>query len=161
VACSQMRCTRTRTCSAADRRLPACLQALAWVEIWDFCSLSTVKAAAKRCSRSAVSFAARAAAACSSTTRQTPLHAAAAEGDAQLAQLLLQLGAQINARNKPGATPLFCACESGSVEVARTLLEAGAEMWGLTASGENCMYIAALRGHDAVRSQTLSPSMGS
>ena len=121
--------------------------------MWDFCSLRDVRAASSRCAQGlcALAFAVRAAAACSSASRHTPLHAAAMDDDADFISLLLEHGAALNARSKSGATPLFSACEAGRALAVSALLAAGAKMWGLTASGENCLYIAALRGHAEVR----------
>lgn len=137
------------------RRFPSCflafLQALGSIHTWDFCSDATVQPVLAQRADKTVDFAARACASCSSATRQTPLHTAATEANAALAERLISLGVPLNARNKPGATPLFCACEGGNVDVVHVLLSAGAELWGWTASGENCMYIAALRGHGEVR----------
>ena len=122
------------------------------IAVWDFCCLRDVQAASARCGSGlcASTFAARAAVACSSPSRHTPLHAAAMDDDAGFVSLLLEHGAALNARSKSGATPLFSASEAGHAAAARTLLAAGAKVWGLTASGENCLYIAALRGHAEV-----------
>ncbi len=54
----------------------------------------------------------------------SPLHHAA-EGDGQIARLLLEAGADPNARDEFGQTPLHFA---GSAESARLLLEAGASL---------------------------------
>ena len=130
------------------------MQALSSLDVWDFCNPADVQRACARVQRTVVpsdhAFACRAAAACSSQARQTPVHAAAADGNCEVIALLLQHGAQIDARSKSGATPLFAACEAGHAAAAEALIERGAEVWGLTASSENCMYIAALRGHTEV-----------
>ena len=54
----------------------------------------------------------------------TPLHEAAQSGDAELARLLLRLGADPHARSEWGATPLAVAREHGQEAVAG-LLAAG------------------------------------
>lgn len=92
----------------------------------------------------------RAAARSSGLARYTALHVASLEGKQGHTQLLLRLGAAINARSKSGATPLFAACEAGHAAVVRVLLRAGADMWIPTATHENCLYIAALKGNSDV-----------
>lgn len=45
----------------------------------------------------------------------TPLHAAAASGNTSVAQLLLESGAEVDARNAHGNSPLHTACLNGHV----------------------------------------------
>jgi ankyrin repeat protein len=56
----------------------------------------------------------------------TPLHAAAREGSAEVAALLLEHGAKVNALHK-GETPLARAIERRNRELAEVLLRAGAD----------------------------------
>ena len=112
-----------------------------------------------------------AAAACSSASRSTPLHVAAADGDAPRARALLSLGAPRTARDRGGANPVFVAAEAGNVGVLTAVLGGG----GLhaaapsptppldptaaatrNAAGEAPLYIAALRGHSACVSALLA-----
>ena len=59
--------------------------------------------------------------------RLTPLHVAARQGYLEIAQLLLQSGADPNRRQDPtGSTPLHLAVEHQHEEVTRLLLEQGA-----------------------------------
>lgn len=66
----------------------------------------------------------------------TPLHLAAAKGQAAVITLLLNAGAQVNIRNKPGATPLRLAASNESemrdktqfIEIAMLLLKAKADI---------------------------------
>ena len=58
----------------------------------------------------------------------TPLHVVAWHGHADVAGLLLDAGAEIDARNCDGRTPLHDAIESGSVAVVDLLLDRGAEL---------------------------------
>ena len=57
---------------------------------------------------------------------QTELHKAVSRGDAVLARLLLEQGADPNARDDLGYTPLHEAALTRSVESARLLLAHGA-----------------------------------
>ena len=42
--------------------------------------------------------------------------------------MLIQFGADIDARSEQGQTPLICAAQSGKYEVARILIESGADI---------------------------------
>ena len=56
----------------------------------------------------------------------TPLHEAALNGDIEFARLLLEHGADVNAKMKDGKTPLTFAVEGGQTEMASFLRERGA-----------------------------------
>lgn len=56
----------------------------------------------------------------------TPLHVAAQHGQRAAAELLLRLGADVNATIVQGASPLHFAAKSGHGDVVRTLLRHGA-----------------------------------
>lgn len=56
-----------------------------------------------------------------------PLHTAAFVGSAQLVQVLLEAGADVNGRDEQGSTALHTAAENGDVELARALLANGAD----------------------------------
>uniref|UniRef100_A0A804PTL3 Uncharacterized protein n=1 Tax=Zea mays TaxID=4577 RepID=A0A804PTL3_MAIZE len=55
----------------------------------------------------------------------SPLHLAAAKGHHEIAALLLENGAEVNARNLSGETALMQACRFGHWEVVQTLLVFG------------------------------------
>lgn len=56
----------------------------------------------------------------------TPLHIASLNGHAELARMLLEAGAKVDARGKKGSTPLHLAAMDGHFAVARLLLDRGA-----------------------------------
>uniref|UniRef100_A0A0E0HKA7 RING-type E3 ubiquitin transferase n=1 Tax=Oryza nivara TaxID=4536 RepID=A0A0E0HKA7_ORYNI len=73
----------------------------------------------------------------------SPLHVAAAKGHHEIAALLLENGADVNARNIYGQTPLMQACRFGHWEVVQTLL-----VWRVeNLSGRTALHMAAAGGH--------------
>jgi ankyrin repeat protein len=64
--------------------------------------------------------------------RESPLHVAAQEGDAQTAARLIAEGAAVDARNIRMYTPLHVAAGMGASEVVAILLDAGADAAALT-----------------------------
>lgn len=59
---------------------------------------------------------------------QTSLHWAAFVNDPELASLLIEKGAKIDAKNKDGLTPLYVTAVKGSGKVLKLLLEKGANV---------------------------------
>jgi hypothetical protein len=58
----------------------------------------------------------------------TSLHRSANEGDTKTARLLVETGADVNARDNFERTPLRLAAEVGNTETARLLVESGADV---------------------------------
>lgn len=58
----------------------------------------------------------------------TPLHTAAAKGQAAAAALLIELGADINAATPDGVTPLHAAAVSGETRALAVLFDRGADL---------------------------------
>lgn len=58
----------------------------------------------------------------------TPLHEAAIRGHTNIAQILLQHGANINARRVTGETPLFLAAIACKGKMKQLLISHGADM---------------------------------
>ena len=78
----------------------------------------------------------------------TPLHVAAARGFLPLVKLLLDAGAEPDARDSNGFTPLLDAAEQGRTLVVRALLLAGAKVNNTNTTGRTALWLAASRGHE-------------
>jgi uncharacterized protein len=72
----------------------------------------------------------------------TPLHSACAIVSYPLTQLLLDNGADVNARQQGGLTPLHSAAHHGATELVRLLIENGADMNAKTDAGETALSLA-------------------
>ena len=72
----------------------------------------------------------------------TPLHRAAADGEPEAVTLLLDGGAEIEARNENGGTPLHVAVENNEPEVVALLLDRGAPPDALADGGFAPLYYA-------------------
>ena len=78
---------------------------------------------------------------------KTPLHHAAARGDADLCRVLLDAGADVDKANEEGDTPLLLALRAGSVEVARMLMDAGADVNEVNDEGDTALMLACRAGN--------------
>jgi hypothetical protein len=77
----------------------------------------------------------------------TPLHVAALEGHAAVAQALLDQHAPINARGLRDETPLHMAMYEAHHDLAELLLANQADINAQSASGETPLHVAARKGH--------------
>lgn len=81
----------------------------------------------------------------------TPIHAASWNGHAEIVQVLIEAGANINALDEWGFSPLMAASEVGNVQVVRLLVRAGAEVNFINecqdCSGETALTLAAQSGY--------------
>jgi uncharacterized protein len=84
----------------------------------------------------------------------TPLHMVAGWGDVRGIDLLLQAGADIDARGDMSYTPLATAVRVGSVEAARALLQRGASPHVKTEFGQT-PYELAMRDGSAEMKEAL------
>ena len=73
----------------------------------------------------------------------TPLHRAAADGEPEAVTLLLDGGAEIEARNENGGTPLHVAVENNEPEVVALFLDRGAYIEARTDNGRMPLHVAA------------------
>ena len=77
----------------------------------------------------------------------TPLHLAATSGGAEIADILVYAGANLEARTRNGAhTPLHIASRGGHAAVIDILLGAGADLAVRTANGSTPLHFAAVSG---------------
>lgn len=79
--------------------------------------------------------------------QQTPLHIASRLGNVDIAMLLLQHGADVDAVTKDSYTPLHIAAKEGQDEVAAVLLEHGASSTAATKRGFTPLHLAAKYGN--------------
>jgi hypothetical protein len=77
----------------------------------------------------------------------TPLHYAAENGHIEIVRLLLQNGAEVNARSINGYTPLHDAAENGHVDILHLLVENGVDLEAQSNNGERALHWAAVNGH--------------
>lgn len=80
----------------------------------------------------------------------TPLHSAAAGQHLEIARMLLEAGAEINAVQEGGFTPLMSATQNGHVEMVRLLLERGADRTMQTDDGRSAYNFADSHSDPAV-----------
>ena len=74
-----------------------------------------------------------------SPTEGTPLLHAAMEGDLESMRMLLDHGADPNARNGRNELPLGYACSYGHWEAAKLLVERGADVNGIELQGKTLL----------------------
>jgi len=86
----------------------------------------------------------------------TPIHDAALEGDAELVEILIANGADVDTRDVNGFTPLHLAIQEGNTEVAKVLIANGADVnaraIGDNGSNYSPLYLSIILGRRAVES---------
>ncbi len=86
-----------------------------------------------------------------SAALETPLHAAIAEKQRDVAELLVIRGADVNAKNMSGRTPLhFLAYYIDDPGLARLMVEHGANLNAIDRNGATPFDIAEKTGHPGV-----------
>jgi ankyrin repeat protein len=76
----------------------------------------------------------------------TPLTVAVVWGDLDAARILLDAGAEVNAKVEDGQTPLHFAVEFGNLDIVRLLVGRGASLDLRDDDGHTPMAVAAIRG---------------
>lgn len=85
----------------------------------------------------------------------TPLHVAAARGDAHIIRALLSAGALPTLPGSEGLLPIHVASSTGQLAAVRVLLEAAPQAaLQKTQDGLTPLHVAAQEGHDALVSAT-------
>ena len=77
----------------------------------------------------------------------TPLHSAAAAHSGEIVRLLLERGANPNARQQGGWTPLHAAAQNGDAEMVRDLIAHQADPKSTNVEGKTAADIAAEKAH--------------
>jgi uncharacterized protein len=72
----------------------------------------------------------------------TPLYSATASGNSEIVALLLEHGADANAKQMGGLTPLHAAAQKGQIEMAELLLAHGAEPGAVNDEGKTALQLA-------------------
>lgn len=86
----------------------------------------------------------------------TPLHAAAQGGFSETAAILVEAGADLEAKNYYEWTPLTVACKNGDFDTVSNLLGAGASVNSVDKMKNRPLHIAAQFGNEAVVKLLLS-----
>jgi hypothetical protein len=79
----------------------------------------------------------------------TPLHFAAQQGQVAQLKWLVELGADVHAKDKNGSTPLHVAARHGQVASLEWLVEQGADIHAKREDGMTAFHVAARQGHMA------------
>ena len=75
------------------------------------------------------------------------LHCAADEKHADVVDVLIDAGADIEIKDDTGSSPLHVACRSGALAVVKLLVKAGAGVRGTDNDGNACLLCASAQGH--------------
>lgn len=78
--------------------------------------------------------------------KYTPLHAAAALGNSNVCEKLLQCGASVNLMSANRDAPLHLALEKGNMDVFQMLLNAGANIYSKGKNKATSLHLAARNG---------------
>lgn len=79
-----------------------------------------------------------------------PIHAAAAGGNREILAMLIDRGADINARQHGGWTPLHSSAQSGDAETVKLLLSRGAEVDAQAENGQTALDLAMTKGFQSI-----------
>ena len=84
------------------------------------------------------------------TMANTPLHAALAGRRNDVSKMLIEAGADVNARQHGGWVPLHAAAANGDREMVELLIARGADRAAVNDAGVSAAAIARERGHAAL-----------
>jgi len=84
------------------------------------------------------------------TMANTPLHAALAGRRSDVSKMLIEAGADVNARQHGGWVPLHAAAANGDREMVELLIARGADRAAINDAGVSAAAIARERGHAAL-----------
>ena len=73
-----------------------------------------------------------------------------------MAELLIEVGEDVDAKGQDGATPLRCAVQEGHQQLVESLLARGASFLDRDEDGLTMLHCAAAEGHQAVVSIILT-----
>jgi len=80
----------------------------------------------------------------------TCLMTAASDGHLDICRLLIDKGAQVNAKGIIGRNPLHCAIVKGHIEVVRLLCDRGADIEACNENGRRPLHYAVCYGHISI-----------
>jgi ankyrin repeat protein len=87
----------------------------------------------------------------------TPLHMAVARGSVEIARVLIDAGADLEAEGSLGARPLHTAALGNQAAVAALLIERGAEVDTRDSKGMTPLIVAASYGHVEIAERFSTP----
>ena len=76
----------------------------------------------------------------------TALHSAVDKGHVDVVQVLIDAGADIDAKNNMGRSPLFWAWKRGKLDIVKVLVKAGADVCVTDNKGDTCLSLTAANG---------------
>ena len=79
--------------------------------------------------------------------KHTALHRALLTRHSGVVQVLIDAGADIEAKDEEGGSPLFVASKKGNIVMVHMLVKAGAEVHATDNEGNTCLTIAQSEGH--------------
>jgi uncharacterized protein len=89
-----------------------------------------------------------------------PLNSAAAGGHGDVSRLLVERGADVNAKQAQGFTPLHAVAQNGDADLVEVLLAAGADKDARAEDGRTAADVALEAGHETLAERLGGPSLG-